>query len=528
MDTIFISYRREESAGHAGRIYDRLREKFGKDRVFMDVSAIEPGVDFAEAIDRAVGSCAVLLVVIGRKWLECTDGTGQRRLDDARDFIRLEVATALRLNIRVIPVLVQGAAMPREEDLPDGLKMLARRQAIEINDTHWDSDLSQLVETLERVLSGGVGHDKKGVIDKQPTPEWWKRPRIQLIGSITAVVLVLLGLFAGSDSFRNLFFPETPAVTVPKVIGMTEQDAVDKIRRAGLQAAVELLASPDDRPGTVFHQDPPADSALPAGGRVILHVAKAPLPEPPVTDTKVTVPDVVGQSLDRTKATLREAGLEAGQIEKRVTGEAKAGTVIGQSPQAGTTLSKGKQVRLVVAVGPPEPELVTVPNVVKQPLERAAKMLNDAGLQLGAEDHQPTDKARPGTVLDQKPKGDARVKRGTRVDLLVAAEVQGGPIRVRCVVTPSSIPAGGQAEIKIGAFSGTGSPVTGASVRIMSGGGWFQNSGSTTEVGTTDSKGVFTTRWRAPAPAAAGYGMSVTVTRQGFSEGKNECMVPIQ
>jgi beta-lactam-binding protein with PASTA domain len=599
MDTIFISYRREESAGHAGRIYDRLREKFGKDRVFMDVSAIEPGVDFAEAIDRAVGSCAVLLVVIGRKWLECTDGTGQRRLDDARDFIRLEVATALRLNIRVIPVLVQGAAMPREEDLPDGLKMLARRQAIEINDTHWDSDLSQLVETLERVLSGGVGHDKKGVIDKQPTPEWWKRPRIQLIGSITAVVLVLLGLFAGSDSFRNLFFPETPAVTVPKVIGMTEQDAVDKIRRAGLQAAVELLASPDDRPGTVFHQDPPADSALPAGGRVILHVAKAPLPEPPVTDTKVTVPDVVGQSLDRTKATLREAGLEAGQIEKRVTGEAKAGTVIGQSPQAGTTLSKGKQVRLVVAVGPPEPELVTVPNVVKQPLERAAKMLNDAGLQLGAEDHQPTDKARPGTVLDQKPKGDARVKRGTRVDLLVAAkppepelvivpnvvrqplgravkmlndaglqlgaeehrptdqaspgtvlvqkpkgdarvkqgtrvdllvaaEVQGGPIRVRCVVTPSSIPAGGQAEIRIGAFSGTGSPVTGASVRIMSGGGWFQNSGSTTEVGTTDSKGVFTTRWRAPAPAAAGYGMSVTVTRQGFSEGKNECMVPIQ
>jgi hypothetical protein len=131
-------------------------------------------------------------------------------------------------------------------------------------------------------------------------------------------------------------------------------------------------------------------------------------------------------------------------------------------------------------------------------------------------------------VLDQKPKGDAQVKRGTRVDLLVAAEVQGGPILVRCVVAPSSIPAGGQAEIRISAFSGTGYPVTGASVRIMSGGGWFQNSGSTTEVGTTDSKGVFTTRWRAPAPAAAGYGMSVTVTKQGFAEGKNECMVPIQ
>src|SRR5512137_1303172 len=99
METIFISYRREESAGHAGRIYDRLREKFGKDRVFMDVSAIEPGVDFVEAIDRAVGSCAVLLVVIGRRWLECTDASDRRRLDDPKDFIRLEVATALRRNI---------------------------------------------------------------------------------------------------------------------------------------------------------------------------------------------------------------------------------------------------------------------------------------------------------------------------------------------------------------------------------------------------------------------------------------------
>ena len=157
MEGIFLSYRREESAGHAGRIYDRLREKFGKNRVFMDVSAIEPGVDFMEAIDRAVGSCAVLLVVIGRSWLECTNSTGRRRLDDPKDFIRLEVGTALRRTIRVIPVLVQGAEMPGEEALPEELKLLARRNAIEINDTHWDSDLNQLVETLERVLSSEGG-----------------------------------------------------------------------------------------------------------------------------------------------------------------------------------------------------------------------------------------------------------------------------------------------------------------------------------------------------------------------------------
>ena len=101
MAGLFISYRREDSAGHAGRLFDRLTQHFGKERVFMDVSDIEPGVDFVEAIDVAVGSCAVLVVVIGRNWLTCTDSAGRRRLDDANDFIRLETATALRRNWRL-------------------------------------------------------------------------------------------------------------------------------------------------------------------------------------------------------------------------------------------------------------------------------------------------------------------------------------------------------------------------------------------------------------------------------------------
>ena len=154
MPGIFISYRREDTAGHAGRIFDRLREKFGRDKVFMDVAGIEPGVDFVEAIDRAVGSCDVLLVIIGKKWLTCADASGNRRLDDPKDFIRLETATALRRDIRVIPVLVQDAAMPGEGDLPDDLKKLARRQATEIGDTHWDSDTEQLIQTLAKVLPG--------------------------------------------------------------------------------------------------------------------------------------------------------------------------------------------------------------------------------------------------------------------------------------------------------------------------------------------------------------------------------------
>jgi len=105
----------------------------------MDVAGIEPGWILSRPSTSAVGSCDVLIVVIGKKWLDCTDAAGRRRLDDPKDFIRLETATALRRNIRVVPVLVQGATMPGAQNLPEDLEKLSRRQAIEISDAHWDS-----------------------------------------------------------------------------------------------------------------------------------------------------------------------------------------------------------------------------------------------------------------------------------------------------------------------------------------------------------------------------------------------------
>jgi hypothetical protein len=106
--------------------------------------------------------------------------------------------------------------------------------------------------------------------------------------------------------------------------------------------------------------------------------------------------------------------------------------------------------------------------------------------------------------------------------------VQGGQIRVRCTANPHSIPAGGQVEIRVLAFTEQNTPVSGANVSIESGGGWFSKSGTTTEIGQTDSGGVFVTQWRSPSPATTGYGMGVTVTKDGFTEGKSECNVVIQ
>ena len=457
MEGIFISYRREESAGHAGRIYDRLREKFGKDRVFMDVSAIEPGVDFVEAIDRAVGACAVLLVVIGRNWLACTDAAGRRRLDDPKDFIRLEVGAALRRSIRVIPVLVQGAAMPREEGLPEELKLLARRNAIEINDTHWESDLAQLVETLERVLPGETspGQTTKGLTAKQPALQGRKNRLVWLISSITAVVLALAGLLTGIDSFRDAFVrlfkgkpavitttttpppgttapppgqePSSPtAITVPKVVGLPEQEAVGTLRAAGLTAAAEQRISADDRPGTVFHQDPQAGASLPVGAGVILHVAKAPAPQPqkppPATAAKVVVPNVVGQTPDKARSILKKQGFSVEVAGEHESSDVPSGTVLRHFPKAGDKLERGGRVGLVMAVKPAEQELVTVPNVVKQPLERAVKMLTEAGLQPGTETPRAVKNMRPGTIVNQNMKPGSQVKRGSIVDLWVAVQ----------------------------------------------------------------------------------------------------------
>lgn len=153
MPGIFISYRRQDSQSAAGRLADHLRDHLPTVRIFRDVETIEPGVDFVEAIDRALRSCGILLAVIGPRWLNVVDSAGRRRLEDPDDFICLEIASALGNSaVRVIPVLVEGAEMPTGEQLPDDLKALARRNAIELTDKRWEFDVSKLLETVLKAL----------------------------------------------------------------------------------------------------------------------------------------------------------------------------------------------------------------------------------------------------------------------------------------------------------------------------------------------------------------------------------------
>jgi hypothetical protein len=147
-DAIFISYRRDDAEGEAGRLFDDLTRAFGNDAVFMDVAGIKPGMDFRQAIEDNVASCGVLLAIIGPTWASITGADGKRRLEDPNDFVALEIASALRREVPVIPVLVHGAKMPSADLLPESLRSFSYRNSVELSHARWNSDVQLLEEAL--------------------------------------------------------------------------------------------------------------------------------------------------------------------------------------------------------------------------------------------------------------------------------------------------------------------------------------------------------------------------------------------
>src|ERR1051325_3712011 len=233
---VFISYRRQDSAGHAGRLFDRLQGRLGRNHIFMDVTGIDAGVDFVETLERAISSCNVLLAVIGPEWLSIIDANGNRRLDDPADFVRVEIATAHRRDVRVIPVLIAGASMPSAQTLPDDLKPLARRQMVELRDSRWDSDVADLLALLERQLGS------------QPAAPGRGRKKL---------ALALLGIAVGA------------AIAIPVVRSRERTDnplppsAVDVAQEPELMLdySINSRLNPKQHPGSAPFQ-------LPAGGAV--------------------------------------------------------------------------------------------------------------------------------------------------------------------------------------------------------------------------------------------------------------------
>ena len=187
---IFINYRRDDSIGMAGRLHDRFAHVFGRDKLFMDVDHIPAGTDFVAHLNSQVAECDVLLVVIGSNWLGLKDESGGRRLDNPDDFVAIEIAAALDRDIRVIPVLVDGTRMPKASELPESLKPLARRHAVDIRHAHFGHDAEALVARMREAL----GDDAAGT----------RRRRVRaVIGAAAVAVLLLIG-WGGSAFIQHM------------------------------------------------------------------------------------------------------------------------------------------------------------------------------------------------------------------------------------------------------------------------------------------------------------------------------------
>lgn len=235
---IFISYRRQETAWPARQLYEVMISRFGADQVFKDVDNINPGDDFVERLTQAVGSCDILLALIGRQWLEITDATGQRRIDDPADFVRLEISTALGRGVRVIPILVDGAAMPRPEALPEDLAALSRRQAVPLDPVTFDT--SRLLATIGEILAppssasppaptpDEVGPSsslaeptpESWTPTRSPTPAWWDPPRRRLILAVAGVFAA--AVVSGALAFA-WFQPRLTSAPPPTTPGQTSR-----------------------------------------------------------------------------------------------------------------------------------------------------------------------------------------------------------------------------------------------------------------------------------------------------------------
>ena len=177
MAQIFISYRRHDSAYLAATLSDKLQERFGPNSVFFDIDNIPLGVDFREYIGNAVGQCDVLLVILGNQWMGPIDGKGKRRIDDPSDYMRIEIESALKRNIPVIPVLVEEATMPSAADLPPSLESISFRNAAEIRaGRDLRQHIEQLIQGLEKIIKPTTPVDR-------PTPEQRSGPADVIVPS---------------------------------------------------------------------------------------------------------------------------------------------------------------------------------------------------------------------------------------------------------------------------------------------------------------------------------------------------------
>jgi len=260
---IFISYRRSDTEGYAGRIFDRLGAKFGRENIFMDVDTIQPGENFVDAIENAVSSCDVLIALIGDEWLTITDENGKRRLENPNDFVRVEISAALRRDIRVIPVLLAGTVMPKKQDLPEVLQPLIELNALEIRHGSFDPGIEKLESAIDACLREFQSSELSRM---QLIPVWaW----VTAVGGILVIALLLWAAFRPQSKEAIISTTEvanqivTESLTTPTLPPSTTPTVEIKATEIVAIAAETIEDSPIPEPSVTFTEIPAIVTAVP-------------------------------------------------------------------------------------------------------------------------------------------------------------------------------------------------------------------------------------------------------------------------
>lgn len=429
MGGIFISYRRGDSQGSAGRLFDDLKRRFPQEQIFIDVDSIAIGEDFQDAIERYVASCHVQLVVIGPDWLGARGSNEPPRLHDAEDFVHIEVKSALERKIPVVPILVQGATMPRKEQLPSGLERLVRRNAVELRHTRWDDDIAELMDALERMPRPDAPGGQK-LLESTPSRE------SLAVGALTQR---LLAARSRNDLEAIAFEVEALERDRPNDIEVVRlkrrvQDAM-RFEQPPRASSVEDESAPMPRS---FNRRPAFAAAAGIvaviGALFVYQVMRTSTPgdtgsavespdketAPEQVSTRGSMPDVTGMTLQSARRALASASLKV--EERTVESRRPEGTVLRQDPPPGTEVEKGALATLTYAI----PMRERMPNLVGLDVKSAMLSLEKHGLVLEKRTASPesTEKVAPYTVISQDPPADAAIEKGQRVSLVYAVAAE--------------------------------------------------------------------------------------------------------
>lgn len=231
---IFISYRREDTSGESGRLKDNLEQIFGKENIFYDVETLEAGLNFDQSIAKALSESKVLLAMIGPHWMKVTDSKGIKRLQKPEDWVRKEIAEALKRNLRVIPVLVNGADMPDPEELPEDLIELTLKHAQELTSSRWNYDVGILSKVLEKLITKNpesnpqsnseLRNTPRPLVNLNPEPKkWWAKNYLYVIGGFVGF-LILIGMCTRNEPE---YVPDNDSEIGTDIIAESEETVED-------------------------------------------------------------------------------------------------------------------------------------------------------------------------------------------------------------------------------------------------------------------------------------------------------------